>query len=193
MLLISMASCTVFNLEGESRPLPTDLVVTNVKRGYSYALKEAEIWSANPALESVTAIYRRTSEDWKLVSAYYVFLDSDRKKYFGLTLDLRAQQLRYGASGDIAEKRGITTSTVFELHSNPIDEQGALLRAEDFLQSNVKGCSPNEVVISGNGGVRQVWWVNFKNPKSSSPLFLPTIYVDAITGDIQSSPVAINC
>ena len=166
-------------------PLPNDMVIEQLRDGYPLAQTLARNWQIDSHLESATGIYRRHDDGWKLSRAYYVFVHTKEMQYRGITLDLEARQVVIDPPGPVGGKGSLITTTWFDLVGNPIDDLYALQTALSQIEGISEQCIPDEAIISGRGDVEQTWWVRFKTPRPLDPLFLGTIFVDAVTGDTR--------
>jgi len=161
------------------------MVVQQLRDGYPLAQRLARTWQTDAHLESATGIYRRHDDGWRLSRAYYVFVDTKEMQYRGITLDPEARQVVIDPPGPVGGKGSLITTTWFDLMGNPIDDQYALQTALSQIEGISEHCIPDEVIISGRGEVEQTWWVRLKTLRPLDPLFMGTIFVDAVTGDIR--------
>jgi len=154
--------------------------------GYEVALKAAQDWSQEAYLESVFGIYRLEGGQWHLQRGHYIFVDRTRMQYIGVTLDIKRRRLIVEPPGRVGGKGGFVTTSHFDLEGNPLDDRSALSEALRLLPAE---CEVQEATIIGCGYIDQSWWVKFTNPRKGllSPIFLPTIFVDAITGEVKLS------
>jgi hypothetical protein len=196
LLLVLLTACALLPLPPGTQPLPDGLKVEKLVDGYPFVLRHALDWSSRAYLESANAGYRRVSNQWRIFRAHYTFVDAEQMRYIGLTIDLESNVLEISSPGQVGGKTSIVTTTHFDLENNPINEQEAISRALAFLSLDARGCLPQQVGVSGHGEIRQVWSVNFLNPYSSpflpTRLFLATVYVDAINGQVDLGVNALD-
>lgn len=189
LLLIFLTACALLPLPPGTQRLPDGFRMEKLVDGYPLVLRHALDWSPRAYLESASVGYRRMNNQWQIFKAHYTFADAEQMRYIGLTIDLESNMLEISRPGQIGGKTGIVTTTHFDLENNRIDEQEAISRALTFLRLDTRGCSPQQVLVSGHGEIRQVWSVMFHNPHSipflPTRLFLATVYVDAINGKVD--------
>lgn len=186
IVVLFLISCGGWWSQGYTEKLSEYFRMERLRDGYEVALKAARAWSPEACLESATGIYQLEGKDWRIQRGYYIFVDKARMQYVGITVDLKKRQLVVDPPGRVGGKGGIVTTYHFNLLENQVDDFQALTIALKYLPAN---CEVQEVIISGHAGVRQSWWVDFKNPHHGfwSSLFLPTIYVNAVTGETKLS------
>jgi len=185
LLLISTAAC--WRWIDYAKDLPEGFTMKRLRDGYALAFHEAQTWSPQAYLESVSAKYRLENGEWTLQSGRYVFVDENRMEYISIYIDLREKILEVRGPDQVGGKGSLVTTTRFYLANNPLDERHAIEKALAHLP---KECKVRELIVLGHSDFKQVWHVDFMNPNRglfSGPLFLPTISVNAVTGKVTLS------
>jgi hypothetical protein len=185
LLLISTAAC--WRRIDYAKDLPEGFTMKRLRDGYALAFHEAQTWSPQAYLESVSAKYRLENGEWTLQSGHYIFVDENRMEYISIYIDLREKIIEVTGPARVGGKGSLVTTTRFYLANNPLDERHAIEKALAHLP---KECKVRELIVSGYGNFKQTWHVDFRNPNRglfSGPLFLPTIFVNAVTGKVTLS------
>jgi hypothetical protein len=185
LLLISTAAC--WRWIDYAKDLPEGFTMKRLRDGYALAFHEAQTWSPQAYLESVSAKYRLENGEWTLQSGRYVFVDENRMEYISIYIDLREKIIEVTGPARVGGKGSLVTTTRFYLANNPLDERHAIEKALTHLP---KECKVRELIVLGHSDFKQVWHVDFMNPNRglfSGPLFLPTISVNAVTGKVTLS------
>jgi hypothetical protein len=185
LLAISVSSC--WRSIDYIKNLPEGFTMKRLRDGYNLTFNEAQTWSRQAHLESVSGKYRLENGEWILESGHYIFVDENAMEYISLYIDLKEGTLDVKGPAQVDGKGSIVTTTRFYLESNPLDERYAIRKALDHLP---KECQVRELVVIGRGYFDQSWRVDFMNPNRSlrGALFLPTIFVDAVTDEVSLSP-----
>ncbi len=186
IVALFLTSCGGWLSQGYTEELSEDFRMERLRDGYEVALKAARDWSYEAYLESATGIYRLEREEWHIQRGYYIFVDKTRMQYIGITVNLEKRRLVVSPPGKVGGKGGFVTTMHFDLERNPMDDKSALATALRLLPA---GCEVQKAIVQGRGYINQSWWVLFENPHHGlwSPLFLPTIFVNAITGEVNLS------
>ncbi len=177
---LSLTACGWMG-QGYVEDLPEGFRMERLRDGYALAEKAAQAWSPEAYLESATGIYQLEGDRWRIRRGYYIFVDRARMRYVGITVDLEQGHLAMDPPGRVGD---FVTTAHFDLVGNPLDEKAALTQALRHLPAD---CKVQKAIIMGRAYLDQSWWVHFENPRRGflSPLFLPTIFVNAITGEVR--------
>lgn len=186
VVALFLTSCGGWWSQGYTEELLEDFKMERLRDGYEVALTAVRDWSPEAYLGAATGMYRLEPGGWRIQRGYYIFVDKTRMQYIGITVDLERRRLVVYPPGKVGGKGSIVTTGHFNLLENQVDDLHAIAIAFKHLPAD---CKVQEVIIAGHGDISQSWWVDFKNPHHDlwSPLFLPTIFVNAITGAVKLS------
>ncbi len=192
LLSLSLTACGLMWLaEGYVEDLPEGFRMARLRDGYALAEKAARAWSPQAYLESATGIYRREGDRWRIRRGYYIFVDRAQMRYVGITVDLERGRLVVDPPGRVGGKGGLVTTAHLDLMGIPVEDLAALAQALRHLPPH---CHVQTAIVRGIGYIDhyytdQDWYIDFENPRRGflSRLFLPTIFVNAVTGEVRRS------